>query len=109
MTLQAERFCVDTRTLTEPAPMHYDPVVRRVVAVILDGLRPDAIQRFNLETLHRLMAGGSVAPRVTTAAVTSLMTGVSPASHGLAGDHLFIPRAKQHLTPMPVHLATHGL
>jgi arylsulfatase A-like enzyme len=96
--------------------MHYDPVVRRVVAVILDGLRPDAIQRFNLETLHRLMAGGSwtlrattVAPSVTTAAVTSLMTGVSPASHGLAGDHLFIPRAKQHLTPMPAHLAAHGL
>ena len=96
--------------------MHYDPVVRRVVAVILDGLRPDAIQRFNLETIHRLMVGGSwtlhgttVAPSVTTAAVTSLMTGVSPAVHGLSGDHLFIPRAKQHLTPIPRHLATHGL
>jgi arylsulfatase A-like enzyme len=82
----------------------------------LDGLRPDAIQRFNLETIHRLMAGGSwtlrgatVAPSVTTAAVTSLMTGVSPASHGLAGDYLFIPRAKQHLTPVPRHLAMHGL
>src|SRR5215813_9643309 len=67
--------------------MHYDPVVRRVVVVILDGLRPDAIQRFHLETLHRLMASGAwtlrgttVAPSVTTAAVTSLMTGVSPAT-----------------------------
>jgi arylsulfatase A-like enzyme len=96
--------------------MHYDPVVRRVVVVILDGLRPDAIQRFHLETLHRLMASGAwtlrgttVAPSVTTAAVTSLMTGVSPTVHGLAGDHLFIPRAKQHLTPLPRQLATGGL
>jgi arylsulfatase A-like enzyme len=96
--------------------MHYDPVVRRVVAVILDGLRPDAIQRFTLDTIHRLMAGGSwtlrgttVAPSVTTAAVTSLMTGVSPAAHGLTGDHLFIPRAKEHLTPLPRHLAAHGI
>lgn len=96
--------------------MHYDPVVRRVVAVILDGLRPDAIHRFNLDTIHRLMAGGAwtlhgttVAPSVTTAAVTSLMTGVSPNVHGLAGDHLFIPRAKAHLTPLPRHLSAHGL
>lgn len=96
--------------------MHYDPVVRRVVVVILDGLRPDAIQRFQLETLHRLITcgawtlrGTTVAPSVTTAAVTSLMTGVSPATHGLAGDHLFIPRAKQHLTPLPRQLATCGL
>jgi arylsulfatase A-like enzyme len=96
--------------------MHYDPVVRRVVVVILDGLRPDAIQRFHLETLHRLMAcgawtlrGATVAPSVTTAAVTSLMTGVSPSTHGLAGDHLFIPRAKQHLTPLPRQLASSGL
>jgi arylsulfatase A-like enzyme len=96
--------------------MHYDPVVRRVVAVILDGLRPDAIQRFNLETIHRLMAGGAwtlhgatVAPSVTTAAVTSLMTGVSPSQHGLAGDHLFIPRAKNHLTPLPKQLSASGL
>jgi predicted AlkP superfamily pyrophosphatase or phosphodiesterase len=96
--------------------MHYDPAVRRVVAVILDGLRPDAIQRFNLDSIHRLMSRGAwtlhgttVAPSVTTAAVTSLMTGVSPASHGLAGDHLFIPRAKNHLTPLPRQLSTHGL
>jgi arylsulfatase A-like enzyme len=96
--------------------MHYDPVVRRVVAVILDGLRPDAIQRFTLDTIHRLMAGGSwtlrgvtVAPSVTTAAVTSLMTGVSPTVHGLTGDHLFIPRAKEHLTPVPRHLSAHGI
>jgi type I phosphodiesterase/nucleotide pyrophosphatase len=96
--------------------MHYDPVVRRVVVVILDGLRPDAIQRFHLQTLHRLLTcgawtlrGATVAPSVTTAAVTSLMTGVSPNVHGLAGDHLFIPRAKQHLTPLPRQLATHGL
>jgi arylsulfatase A-like enzyme len=96
--------------------MHYDPAVRRVVAVILDGLRPDAIQRFDLATIHRLMSHGAwtlhgttVAPSVTTAAVTSLMTGVSPASHGLAGDHLFIPRSKNHLTPLPRQLATQGL
>jgi predicted AlkP superfamily pyrophosphatase or phosphodiesterase len=95
--------------------MHYDPVVRRAVVVILDGLRPDAIQRFNLETISRLMANGAwtlrgttVAPSVTTAAITSLMTGVSPAVHGLAGDHLFIPRAKHHLTPLPRQLASCG-
>jgi len=84
--------------------------------VILDGLRADAIQRFGLATLREMMSAGAwtlrgvtTAPSVTTAAVTSLMTGVAPATHGLAGDRLFIPRARSHLVPLPRHLAAHSL
>jgi len=96
--------------------MPYGPIVRRVVVVILDGLRPDAIGRFELSTLGEMMSAGAwtlravtVAPSVTTSAVTSLVTGVSPATHGLAGDRLVIPRAKSHLVTLPRHLGAHSL
>src|SRR5262249_38686457 len=78
------------------AGMRNDPCARRVVVVILDGLRPDAIDRFGLSYVVRLMVGGvfscsaaTVTPSVTAAALTSLMTGVSPQTHGLASDRVF--------------------
>lgn len=95
--------------------MRHETPVRRVVVVVLDGLRPDAIERFGLEHLQTLMArgaatkcGATVAPSVTTAAMTSLMTGVCPATHGLASDRLFIPKPRPGLVALPDHLATEG-
>src|SRR5215813_12635159 len=92
--------------------MRHDPLARRVVVVILDGLRPDAIDRFGLTHLAKLIAGGAstmsattVTPSVTTAALTSLMTGVSPAVHGLSGDRVYIPKPRAELIPIPEYLA----
>jgi predicted AlkP superfamily pyrophosphatase or phosphodiesterase len=96
--------------------MRPDSAARRVVVVVLDGLRPDAIDRFALPQLSRLIANGAysahattVSPSVTTAAMTSLVTGVSPAVHGLAGDRVFIPRPPEDLIPLPEILARHGI
>ncbi len=89
--------------------------IRRVIIIVLDGLRPDAIDAFGLTHVQRLMAGGAwtrnattVAPSLTTAAMTSLMTGVSPARHGIASDRVFIPRSNAGLSPLPDVLAEHG-
>jgi predicted AlkP superfamily pyrophosphatase or phosphodiesterase len=88
--------------------------IRRVILVVLDGLRPDAIDRFDLVHIKRLMASGAstkrattVAPSITTAAITSLLTGVSPMRHGVTSDRVFIPNASRSLKPMPEILATH--
>ena len=96
--------------------MRNDSCARRVIVVVLDGLRPDAIHQFGLSYLARLITGGAytarattVAPSVTAAALTSLMTGVSPQTHGLASDRVFIPKARPGLVPLPEHLARHGV
>jgi arylsulfatase A-like enzyme len=96
--------------------MRNDPCARRVVVVILDGLRPDAIDRFGLSYLARLIAGGAssscattVTPSVTAAALTSLMTGVSPQTHGLASDRVFIPKTRAGIVPLPEYLARRGI
>ena len=89
--------------------------VRRVIIVVLDGLRPDAIDAFGLTTIDRVMRAGAssrsartIDPPLTTAAMTSLMTGVNPGRHGITGDRVFIPRSAGWLTPMPQALADSG-
>ena len=59
--------------------------VRRVVLVVMDGLRPDAVRRFEMTTVARLAARGAstfhartVRPSVTACAMTSLLTGAAP-------------------------------
>ena len=58
--------------------------IRRVILVVLDGLRPDAIPRFGLAHLAALAHGGAstmlartVHPSVTAAAMASLLTGAA--------------------------------
>ena len=87
--------------------------VSRVIIVVLDGLRPDAIGRFQLGAMAELMSSGAwtldattVRPSVTVAAVTSLLTGVSPDTHGLKGDRVFIPRTSAELVALPEILAS---
>lgn len=95
--------------------MRTEPDIRRVILVVLDGLRPDAIDRFDLVHLKRLMANGAstkhattVAPSITTAAITSLLTGVSPMRHGVTSDRVFVPSGSTSLKPIPGLLADHG-
>jgi predicted AlkP superfamily pyrophosphatase or phosphodiesterase len=65
--------------------------------------------------MQTLMARGAstkcattVAPSVTTAAMTSLVTGVGPATHGIASDRLFIPKPRPGLIALPDVLAQNG-
>jgi len=63
---------------------------RRVVVVLADGLRPDAVSPAIMPSLHtlgqtytRAEHAVTVRPSVTVAALGSLATGVSPEAHGL--------------------------
>lgn len=90
--------------------------VRRVVLVVLDGLRPDAIPRFQLPHLTALagesaytLLGRTVQPSVTACAMASLLTGAAPERHGLQSERFHLPKPKGALHPLPRHLAAHGL
>lgn len=90
--------------------------IRRVILVVLDGLRPDAIDAFGLEHLQRLMAHGAwtrrattVTPSVTAAAMGSLVSGAPPQVHGLRGDRFHFPVPSGRVDPLPRVLQDHGL
>lgn len=89
--------------------------IRRVIVVVLDGLRPDAIGAFDLHHLHRLAEIGAatnsartVAPSLTWPALTSLMCGVSPDVHGIVADSVHLPRPRTKLLPLAALLALSG-
>jgi hypothetical protein len=69
-----------------PAPA--GRVTNHVLIVSVDGLRPDAIERFGATTIRRLMREGSYAPDAQTVlpsttlpAHVSMLTGVDPTIH----------------------------
>ena len=73
-----------------PRPTPAGRVTNHVVIISVDGLRPDAIERFGAKTLRRLMREGSVAPDAQTVlpsttlpSHTSMLTGVDPDVHGI--------------------------
>jgi arylsulfatase A-like enzyme len=74
----------------QPAPAPGEAITGHVLVITIDGLRPDAIDRFGLRTLQRLLRDGSgslsaatVIPSTTLPAHTSMMTGVPPEVHGV--------------------------
>jgi arylsulfatase A-like enzyme len=96
--------------------MNESSLVRRVIVVVLDGLRPDAIDAFGLDRIGALMASGAstrtartVSPSVTAAAMTSLLTGQAPMHHGVVSDRFHIPRSRGPVDPLPRVLAAAGL
>lgn len=63
---------------------------RHVIVISVDGLRPDAIERFELQTLGRLAREGSnaidartILPSKTLPSHTSMLTGLLPEDHGI--------------------------
>jgi predicted AlkP superfamily pyrophosphatase or phosphodiesterase len=75
-----------TPTLT-PTPV---PVVRRVLILSIDGLRPDTISLAPMPSLQNLMrtsaytlTAQTVYPSVTLVSHTSMLTGLCPAKHGV--------------------------
>lgn len=98
-----------THTASRSAPKrtaHPAPAIRRAIVVVLDGLRPDAIDRFALPHLTALMASSAwtrgartVDPSITVAAMASLLTGVPPGEHGIRTDRFRLPRRRT----LPIH------
>ena len=89
--------------------------IRRVVVVVLDGLRPDAIDAFDLTHLRRLahvgpstMSARTVSPSLTWPALTSLLTGVGPDVHGIVADCVQLPQPRGPLLPLPELLLRRG-
>jgi predicted AlkP superfamily pyrophosphatase or phosphodiesterase len=73
-----------------PRPVPAGRVTDHVVIISVDGLRPDAIERFAAPTLLRLMREGgyavdaqTVLPSSTLPSHTSMLTGVEPSVHGI--------------------------
>lgn len=96
--------------------MSQSPVVSRVVVAVLDGLRPDAIDPFDLRHWKRLARGGaetrvgpSVRPSVTAAALTSLFTGVAPSVHGVETEAFRLPKQPGRLPLVPKVRAVNGI
>lgn len=92
------------------------PRVSRVLVVVLDGLRADAIPLLALPNITRLARDGAssmeaqtVSPSVTAAAMGSLLTGVRPTDHGLSSDRFRVPRPRVELAPLPRVLASAGI
>ena len=90
--------------------------ISRVILVVLDGLRADAIDTFGMTHLESLIRAGSytvaaetVAPSVTAAAMTSLLTGVPPSVHGVRSDRFHIPSRSGPVDPVPATLAAAGI
>jgi predicted AlkP superfamily pyrophosphatase or phosphodiesterase len=79
-----------TDSIEVQAEMPKGRVTQHVVLISLDGLRPDAIEKFGAKTLQMLMREGSytlraqtILPSKTLPSHTSMLTGVDADQHGI--------------------------
>lgn len=88
--------CASTAYIAAPAEPVTESIrahggrTNHVIIVSIDGLRPDAIDRFGARTLQRLMAEGAssleattILPSKTLPSHTSMLTGLEPEDHGV--------------------------
>lgn len=87
----------------------------KVVLLIIDGLRPDAIRRTVMPNLTALLERSwsaahavTISPSVTVAALTSLATGVAPATHRLIEPGFRTLGMFAGMTLLPSHLRRNG-
>lgn len=73
-----------------PEPVRRGRLTDHVIVISVDGLRPDAIERFRATTLRRLMREGTwsfraqtILPSKTLPSHTSMLTGVDADQHGI--------------------------
>ncbi len=90
--------------------------MRRVVLVLADGLRPDAITPTDMPSLDALarsytmaLRASTVRPSRTVAALASLATGVGPATHGLIEPGLGFLARLPSLRPLARELSRGGV
>jgi Type I phosphodiesterase / nucleotide pyrophosphatase len=88
--------------------------MRRVMVVLVDGLRPDVIPTGMMPSLDALSRdytratnARTVRPSATVAALASFATGVGPAAHGLVEPGLRFLRRLGGLTPLASALRRH--
>jgi hypothetical protein len=87
--------------------------IRRVVLLVIDGLRPDAVSPALMPSLAALAASGwssegrTIRPSVTIAALSSLATGVPPDRHGLVEARVPPLARLSGLRPLPLVLKRH--
>jgi predicted AlkP superfamily pyrophosphatase or phosphodiesterase len=93
LVLAAAASC-DNSPVDSPLTRSHPPVraaaTSHVIIVSIDGLRPDAITPFRMPTVSRLASEGSatfeartIYPSRTLPSHTSMLTGVTPAEHGI--------------------------
>lgn len=90
--------------------------MRRVVLVLADGLRPDAITPTDMPSLDALarryttaLRASTVRPSRTVAALASLATGVAPKTHGLIEPGLGFLARLPSLRPLARELTRGGV
>jgi hypothetical protein len=88
----------------------------RILVLVIDGLRPDAITREHMPNLTAFSerawqppVASTVCPSITVAALSSLGTGVSPETHGLIDPSLDSLARVRQLRPLPAELARLGV
>jgi hypothetical protein len=88
----------------------------RILVLVIDGLRPDAITRAHMPNLTAFSerawqppVASTVRPSITVAALSSLGTGVSPETHGLVDPSLDSLARLRQLRPLPAELARLGI
>ncbi len=93
------------------------PLSSPVVVISIDGLRPDAIERFHAPTLQRLAREGShsfsattILPSITLPSHVSMLTGVEPEVHGVDwNDNLVSSRGHVEVPTIFATARQHGL
>lgn len=88
----------------------------RILVLVIDGLRPDAITRGYMPNLTAFSerawqpsVASTVRPSITIAALSSLGTGVSPETHCLVDPSLDSLARLRRLRPLPVELGRLGV
>ncbi len=78
---------------SQPSVTTVEPGPSRVVIISIDGLRPDAIVQIGAPNMMALAMSGAfswraqtVSPSTTLPSHTSMLTGVTPAAHGIVWD-----------------------
>lgn len=79
--------------------------------ILIDGLGDAFLQRHGQDSTllaHRRSRITSVFPSTTASAVTTMMTGISPAAHGLTGWFIQDPRFGGIIAPLPLRMRAGG-
>ena len=78
---------------------------RHIVLLVVDGLGQRTLERHpacpNLQR-HAIASVSSVFPSTTASAITTFMSGLAPAQHGLTGWHIYLEEIGQTLAILPL-------